>query len=248
MSWLFSQALVEACSVENFSGGEPSAPLSVMPTPHKFWHRDKTTEASSLSRYGLTCAVLTVDRGEALLMSYLADFRARTSARPAVKQALMVKNRGYGGIWRGLSTKFDLGTCSWRIHHSLFPTDLPESSVILPCWGSMRNGELWERSTPEWITTGNVYGLLPTPTATDYKGSTPHQVQRRHRKGNGLTLREWLAKYSQAEKTVYPNPGFLETVMGWPIGWTELSPLATDKFQQWLQQHSVRCVMSKKAA
>jgi hypothetical protein len=25
--------------------------------------------------------------------------------------------------------------------------------------------------------------------------------------------------------------------MGWVIGWTELSPLATDKFQQWLQQH-----------
>jgi hypothetical protein len=52
-------------------------------------------------------------------------------------------------------------------------------------------------------------------------------------------LREWLAKYSKAEKTVYPNPGFLEKVMAWPIGWTELLPLAMGKFQQWQQEHSL---------
>ena len=68
------------------------------------------------------------------------------------------------------------------------------------------------------------FGLLPTPILTDHKGSTPYQVQRRDRKGNGYTLREWLAKYSRANETVYPNPGFLEKVMGWPRGWTELKP------------------------
>ena len=29
-------------------------------------------------------------------------------------------------------------------------------------------------------------------------------------------------------------------LMGWPIGWTVLEPLATDKYQQWLEQHG-RC-------
>ena len=34
------------------------------------------------------------------------------------------------------------------------------------------------------------------------------------------------------------NPNWVEWLMGWPIGWTDLKPLEMDKFQQWLQQHS----------
>lgn len=34
------------------------------------------------------------------------------------------------------------------------------------------------------------------------------------------------------------NPEWVEWFMGWPIGWTELKPLAMGKFHEWLQQHS----------
>ncbi|MFJ2457994.1 hypothetical protein ACIOVC_05495 [Pseudomonas neuropathica] len=37
------------------------------------------------------------------------------------------------------------------------------------------------------------------------------------------------------------NPEWAEWLMGWPIGWTDLRPLATDKFQSWQQQHSNTC-------
>ena len=33
------------------------------------------------------------------------------------------------------------------------------------------------------------------------------------------------------------NPMWVEWLMGWPIGWTDLKPLGTDKFQQWLRSH-----------
>lgn len=33
------------------------------------------------------------------------------------------------------------------------------------------------------------------------------------------------------------NPDWVEWLMGWPIGWTDLEPLAMDKFRQWLEQH-----------
>ena len=33
------------------------------------------------------------------------------------------------------------------------------------------------------------------------------------------------------------NPMWVEWLMGWPLGWTDLKPLATDKYQQWRQQH-----------
>ena len=33
------------------------------------------------------------------------------------------------------------------------------------------------------------------------------------------------------------NPDWVEWLIGWPIGWTDLKPLETDKFQQWLRSH-----------
>jgi hypothetical protein len=36
------------------------------------------------------------------------------------------------------------------------------------------------------------------------------------------------------------NPDWVEWLMGWPIGWTDLKPLAMDKFRQWLDSHGIR--------
>ena len=37
-----------------------------------------------------------------------------------------------------------------------------------------------------------------------------------------------------------PWISFREWMMGWPIGWTELRPLATDRFQEWRRWHGRR--------
>ena len=37
------------------------------------------------------------------------------------------------------------------------------------------------------------------------------------------------------------NPTWTEWLMGWPLEWTVLKPLATDKFRQWRQLHSGFC-------
>jgi hypothetical protein len=38
-----------------------------------------------------------------------------------------------------------------------------------------------------------------------------------------------------------PSPIAHEWLMGWPIGWTDLKPLETAKFRQWLDQHGNAC-------
>lgn len=35
------------------------------------------------------------------------------------------------------------------------------------------------------------------------------------------------------------NPPWVEWLMGWPIGWTDLEPLATGKFRQWQHSHGL---------
>lgn len=36
------------------------------------------------------------------------------------------------------------------------------------------------------------------------------------------------------------NPTWVEWLMGWPLDWTDLAPLATDRFQQWCASHGIR--------
>jgi hypothetical protein len=63
----------------------------------------------------------------------------------------------------------------------------------------------------------------------------------------GVQAQPWTsANTSSAEENCGPdqkrgllNPNFSEWLMGWPIGWTDLKPLATDKFQQWQLSHGV---------
>lgn len=35
------------------------------------------------------------------------------------------------------------------------------------------------------------------------------------------------------------NPTWVEWLMGWPLGWTDLRASAMDKFQQWRRSHGV---------
>lgn len=263
MSWLFSQALVEAYSAGNCSDGEPCAQLNVMDTPHPFWRNVKTMDFSNLFLFGVTFAPLTADRGEALLMSYRAVFHARILAQPEKAQASTVSAPDCGRTWHALSTKYDLDTCSWKIHHCLFPEDLPESSVTLPKWGLMQNGELWERTTSALRISAIDAGLLPTPTATnahqgliskaggtskgkpllpmaamtwptptvnDSKNSTLPPSQIKHDNIPGALLRNGETPGGNL------NPTWVEWLMGWPLGWTDLKPLEMDKClwpQQW---------------
>lgn len=67
----------------------------------------------------------------------------------------------------------------------------------------------------------------PTPTAHNAKeGGFPSEHQR-----NTPTLA------AQAGGSL--NPTWVEWLMGWPLGWTDLKQSATDKFQQWCGSHGI---------
>jgi hypothetical protein len=76
---------------------------------------------------------------------------------------------------------------------------------------------------------------FPTPQASDNRDrgnmSNP-SIQRRIAKGKQIML----------SQSVHPtsgqlNPTWVEWLMGWPLGWTDLKPLATDKSHCVPQQH-----------
>lgn len=244
MSWLFSLALVGAFSEESCSDGEPSAQLSVMPTQRLFWRNDKMMDCSIFSRFGLTWRHLTADRGEALLMSFLADFPVRTFHAPERVQESRASKADYGRKWHASLAKYDHDSHSWKTIQLSLLGDSAEFSGTWPRWGTMRNGVCWERAMSERLTREKESGYsLPTPTVHgnyNRKGCSPTS-------GDGLaTAAKVRPTPTQQNRNSAPlnavaggslNPTWVEWLMGWPLGWTGLRRLETDKFRQWQRSH-----------
>ena len=327
MSWLYSQALVEAFSEATSSDGAPSALSNGNHTPQAYCAPDKMTAFSRLSRFGMTYAPLTADLGEELLMSYLAVFRAKTSAQQEKELASPEADQDSGEKWRGSFVKYDPDSCSWRTHQCSLAGDLEPYLETWPQWGLMRGGECWEQQTLAHHISGTESGSsvwIGTPTATmsersekfaEGRMSTPAEFVKNwptptvcgnyNRKGSSPTSGDGLATavqkwptpnswdgkrgprseehlrtkkaqvtlvtaVAQLKRQSFPtpqasdnrdrgnmsnpsiqrraekgkqlnlsmvahptsgqlNPMWVEWLMGWPLGWTDLKPSATDK-------------------
>jgi len=166
MSWLYSRALVEAYWPQKYSDLKPSAPLNVMPTPHRFWHNDKMMDYSNLSQFGLTLQLLTVIDGEGLLMLYLVGFHVRTSAPQERAQESMAKEAGSGLKWSEFYARYDPHTCSLKMSQGSLFSDLEQSLQTFTKAGSMRNGACYQQPMLVRPTQGTDSGFLDsTPTA-----------------------------------------------------------------------------------
>ena len=241
MSWLFSRALVEACSGANSSGGEQSALSNGNHTPQAYLSPDRMTGFLRLSRSGMTFEPLTADRGEALLTLFLEGFHARTSASPVKETASTEKGQDSGEKWRGWLAKYDPATSSWKTAQCSLISEEAESLQTLPRSGMTRDGLLWEQPTLVRPIKETGSGWWPTPAARDYKGANGFQrTQEKLAQGKGAQMGQLPNAVQQALGRPIGgtlNPDWTEWLMGWPSGWTDLRPLATDKYPSVQQQH-----------
>lgn len=265
MSWLYSRALVEEFSGANSSDGEPSAPLKSTHTAAEYFVIDRTTEPSTRSRFGTMSQPLMADRGEELLTLFRADFPVRTYQAPARGTGSKADGRDFGQRWLELSGSAGPGSCLSKTPRCFAAADLMSFSKISWRWGSMRNGECLERTTPEPLISVTGYGLWQTPVADDAvnrkygkwnsrgepKLSAQVQIFPTPRAIDGASTRS-SATESTAKRVANGkarldehitnqagrgtlNPNWVEWLMGWPIGHTALGPLETDRFRQWRQ-------------
>jgi hypothetical protein len=268
MSWLYSQALVEEYSEATCLDGEPFAAWNGTPMQQAYCSPDKMTDVYRLSRFGMTFKPLTEDRGEELLMLYLEDFRVRTLAAQEKEQELPERVQECGRTWRGSLAKYDPDTHLLRTAQCSLLEDSIPSSVTLPRWGTMRNGDVYQQPIVARPTKESEFGLWPTPTAHNAKeGAYPAEflrktptlaaqvqikkwptpqasdnrdrgnisspsVQRRIEIGKQVSLSQ-----SVSTESGQLNPMWVEWLMGWPLGWTDLQPLAMARFQEWLRWH-----------
>ena len=339
MSWLFSQVLVEEYLGDTSSDGEQSAPLSGNNTQQAYCAPDKMTKFSRLSRFGMTYKPLTETRGEELLMLYLEDFHAKTSAQQEKAQELTENDQVCGNTWQGSLARLNPDTLLWRTAQCSLLEDLELSLQTFPRWGSMQNGALYplptlvqtisvkefgsEPNNETFFHTPNTTGMdggsnsrkalkkrmwltprvlevdespenfrrrmnskrpndrkdgfgsltmqvkalekWPTPTTMDTITRSKEsylKVQNRPRQGKNLTklgdIIYWPTPMSSEHKANRQtrenhqngltqavlatetggqlNPTWVEWLMGWPLGWTDLKPLEMDKSHYVQQQ------------
>jgi hypothetical protein len=260
MSWHYSRVMEAEYSAASSVGFGPCAPSKSTTTPAVSSWPGKMTDACQLSLFGTTCELLTVGRGVEWWTSSLAASRARTSASLDQVPDLKASAADSGEKCGESLAKWDRNSYSWKTHRRSRIAASTKSSVTWPRWGMMRDGECWEQSMPERLTEGNASGLWPTPLHSEARQGL--QIRRPGKKGTQQSLTTAVrllptptvqdAKNNgapgQQERNMRPlnaviggslNPQWVEWLMGWPGGWTDLAASATDRFRQWCASHGI---------
>jgi hypothetical protein len=86
------------------------------------------------------------------------------------------------------------------------------------------------------LATPTAQGMWPTPTRRDHKGGADWSKRTRNgkpRKESDQTLPDMVEQSGGSL-----NPTWVEWLMGWPLGWTDLGASATAKSHSAPQKHS----------
>jgi len=228
-------------SAECFSDIPQSVLSKLNLTVEKSYSKDSETESCQSSQFGMMSKPLTENPGKEMLTLSAVDFHVKTFPLPVKEGVSVAKGPGYGESSPGSFAKYNRNTASWKIPQRWLFVDLELSLETWPRWGTMQLGECWELLTPEPRTNEIESGLWPTicKREIDNTGSRILEGTSEIAKDG----RRWGASLTTVikSKTIYKvgklNPVIGELWMAWPIKWTDLQPLAMDKFQQWLQWH-----------
>ena len=229
-----------------------SAPSKSMRIAGKPYRNGKKTECFPGFRFSMMLRNLTAGRGGESSTSCAADFRAKTSVAPATELELPERNHRSGSRCCGSFARFDRVTFSWRTPTDLFGEDSTLCSADWPRAGTMRNGECWLRPklVPRISVIGAGFsGKIPTPTVSgnnNRKGLSKSSgdglatfVKRfwttpsTNDATRGGTITENMTGTSLSQQIRNTpsltarfdgalNPYWVEWLMGWPVGWTDI--------------------------
>ena len=234
MSWHYLRVQEEESLQDICSGGEQLPPLKSKITHAEFYCNGKLMDSYLDSLSGTTYEHSMESLGEEKSMSSQAVFHAKILVPQEKESALMESVQDFGEKWQGSFAKYDPATHSLRTHQCSLFEDSTEYCVTLPKWGLMLSGECWEQQTLEQSTRGIESGLspnLPPPS----KWPTPTTPSGGGNVGGSGAYKNAIKNGTHIPHSI--NPNLYEWLMGWPIGWTDLSARVTARWPFALQQH-----------
>jgi hypothetical protein len=151
------------------------------------------------------------------------------------------------------------GECSERVMPVRHTSETESGSWPTPTVCGNHNRKGASATSGDGLATAVVARMWPTPNQRDWKDTGATQGNRKspnlgtmvHQSFAPPQARDFRTgstdRWENPERTRnlndqiggQLNPNWVEWLMGWPIGWTDLNPLGMDKFQQWLNSHSI---------
>jgi hypothetical protein len=234
MSWHYLRELEGEFLEDICSGGELLQPLKSKITHAEFYCNGKLMDSYLDSLSGTTSAHSMANLGQEKSMSSQEVSHVKTCLQQEKAQDLMESDQDSGEKWQGSFAKYNPDTHSLRTPQCLLFEDSTEFCAILPKWGLMLDGELWEQQTLVQSTREIESGLSPTPPPPD-NWPTPTTPSGGGNCGGSGAYKNAIKNGTHIPHSI--NPNLYEWLMGWPIGWTDLKPLAMGKWPFVPQQH-----------
>ena len=233
-----SQAPVAEFSAGNCLDGKQCARLRSIRIAERscFDAKKKATYRRSLS--GITYEPSTAALGVERWMSFLRVGHVSRGASERETSPGHTTHAICGLTPFALLEKSGRDGASWRTRQRcLFTSTYIAYSETWPRAGFVHDGTAYQLPPLAPIIDETDCGLWPTPCARDAKGTG--SAKWRQDNSSCDTLPDAVAETVGVPfgKTVVCQPMFVERLMQWPLGWTDLEPLAKDKFRQWLERH-----------
>lgn len=128
---------------------------------------------------------------------------------------------------------------------SYFNRSASDGAALRPTLGAMAKYDLWptvtvhgnynRKGASKSSGDGLATAVWRTPNASDGRKWSNQSLQDRLSKGQQIRLTTQVSP--DGGRGGLLNPEWVEWLMGWPIGWTALQPLAMARFLEWQQQH-----------
>ncbi len=219
MSWHCLPELVEEYSAGSCSDGVPCAPLKSTPSVGRCYSGGSWMDAYLNSLFGTISEHSMGNRGKDSLMSFQEASRAKHGA---VQRGAEIMARICGRKCLGLWAKSNLKLFSPKTWTKAQSSWLRKTLPIVDIKPFVAK---FQRQTWAQTIIGQDGGYLHTPTTkANYSAQSMQKWD---------CCRNFVAVFGE------PNPTNQEYLMGWPTEWTDLEPLETAKFQQWLDSHGV---------
>jgi len=185
----------------------------------------------------MTLPPSTEPHGEDESMSLPEASHAKTSALPEKARASTADGAAFGGTCTGSFAILDRDGSGWRTAQRSLNGGWIEFCGRWPKSGTMRSGACSARDMSEHLTDATASGSsLPTPTPTANLYETKNlqglldrrercKIANKNGNGFGLTLAQHVAVHmTNYDPAMRLNAEWVEELMGWPRGWTEVPP------------------------
>ena len=190
-----------------------------------------------MRRFGAMSKPSTASRGVEKWIASLEATRASPFPTQAVEKGQTIPDTS-GPISGESSLKSNHDSASLKTWQDIFHLDLDQYGETFADWVTRLKRDSLRRQKLALRISDNGSSFWATPTSRDHKdGASPSEKVATNSLLGRQAPRTPMPGQQSSNESLTLNPRFVEWLMGFPIGWTDLQPLETASYQQWQQQH-----------